>query len=85
MQDMGCTLAILLFEEGPQLCDQGLVTQWAIRRHVGIEIEILDLGPMFLGDFSRDFRLLSTEVCDQKDQKLVTWAVCCVVWGIVKL
>ena len=55
VQDAGCALAILLPEEGPQLCDQGLVTQWAIRRSIGIEVEILDLGPMFLGDFSQDF------------------------------
>ena len=62
VHDTGCALAILLSEEGPQLCDQSLVTQWAIRRSIGIEVEILDLGSMFLGDFSQDFRLLSAEV-----------------------
>ena len=71
MQDSGCTLAILFSEEGPQLCDKGLVTQWAIRRGIGIEVEVLDLGSMFLGDFSQDLQLLSAEVCYTTHLELV--------------
>ena len=54
MQGAGCALAILLSEEGPQLCDQGLVYQWAIQIRVGLDVVLLDLGPIFLGDFSKD-------------------------------